>query len=256
MLLLEQKVDDLLVYVFETREEMGRAAAKAVADQIRTLIEKKGEANVIFAAAPSQSDMIKALLDEELDWTKVRGFYQDEYIGLDSAHPAGFANFLRRHIWDLKPFKSVHSLECSVEDADEKMAEYAALLTKYPPDVMLLGVGENGHLAFNDPPYADFDDPKSIKAVALDLTSRQQQVNDGCFTALNEVPTHAMTLTMSLILNVPYVVAVVPTKLKANAVDTAINGPITADCPASALRIHKDAKLYLDRDSAGKGLKL
>ena len=253
--MIEKTIDTLNVYVADTREEMGRAAAKEVADQIRALIAEKGAANVIFAAAPSQGDMLKALLEEELDWTKVRGFYQDEYIGLPASHPAGFGNFLRRHIFDHKPFAGVHLLECTPENAEEKMAEYAALFAEYPPDLMLLGVGENGHLAFNDPHVADFEDPKRIKAVALDITSRQQQVNDGCFAALDEVPTHAMTLTMSHILGVPSVLAVVPTALKADAIDAALNGPISADCPASSLRKHPKAKLYLDKDSASKGVK-
>ena len=255
MLIKEKIVETLPVYVFETREEMGKAAAKEAANQIRTLIAEKGSANVIFAAAPSQSDMLAALLKEELDWTKVRGFYQDEYIGLDPAHPAGFRNFLRRHLFDRKPFAGVHLFESTDGDAEGKMAEYAALLAQYPPDLMLLGVGENGHLAFNDPHVADFKDPKRVKAVELDLTSRQQQVNDGCFASLDEVPTHAMTLTMSHILNVPSVLVVVPTALKANAIDAALNGPITVDCPASALRRHPKAKLYLDKDSASKGVK-
>jgi len=256
MMILEQKVGGLPVYVFENRAEMGKAAAKEAGEQIRALIAKKGEANVIFAAAPSQGDMLSALLEEDIDWTKVRAFYQDEYIGLDPSHPAGFGNFLRRHIWDLKPFKGVHSLECKAEDAEAKMAEYAALLNEHPPDLMFLGVGENGHLAFNDPPYAEFKDPKVVKSLPLDLTSRQQQVNDGCFASLDEVPTHAMTLTMSLILGVPSAIVVVPTKLKANAIDAALNGPITEDCPASALRMHPNAKLYLDKDSAAKGFAL
>ena len=252
MLIKEYKVNSLPVLIFENRKEMGKAAAKDAAEQIRALIQKKGDANVVFAAAPSQGDLLAALLEEDIDWPKVRGFYQDEYIGLDPAHPAGFGNFMRRHLFDHKPLKEVHLLECSPEDADKKMAEYVALFEKYPPDLMFLGVGENGHLAFNEPHIADFKDPLRIKKVELDLTSRQQQVNDGCFAALDEVPVHAMTLTMSQILAVPSVITVVPTVLKADAVNAALNGPVSTNCPASALRTHPNAKLYLDKDSASK----
>ena len=130
--------------------------------------------------------------------------------------------------------------------------EYTALLTKYPIDLIFLGIGENGHLAFNDPAVADFNDPKMIKVVELDDVCRQQQVNDGCFATLNDVPKQAMSLTMSFIMSVPHAICVVPTIRKANAVYNALTGPVTTACPASILREHTDAGLYLDKDSASK----
>ena len=254
MLIMDKKFDNLYVYVFDTRDDMGKAAAQEAAAQIRSCIALKGEANVIFASAPSQSDMLKSLIEQDIDWQKVRGFYQDEYIGLSLESPAGFGNFLRRHVFDHKSLLDTHFLECSHSDVDEKISEYSALLEKYPPDLIFLGVGENGHLAFNEPDIADLKDPLRLKVVELDVVSRQQQVNDGCFASLDEVPTHAITLTLSQIMAVECAIAVVPTKLKENAVDAALNGPVTTDCPASALRLHPNAKLYLDKCSAGKGL--
>lgn len=256
MPIIEKTIEALPVCVFENRTEMGKAAAKRAAAIINEAIAKKGEANVIFAAAPSQSDMLEALLAEEIDWTKVRGFHQDEYIGLDPSHPAGFGNFMRRYIFDKRPFKSLHFLRCAPGEVEEKCAEYSALLREYPPDLIFLGVGENGHLAFNDPQVADFEDPKQVKVVELDTVCRTQQVNDGCFGALDEVPTHALTLTMSQILSVPRAVTVVPTALKAEAIDRALNGEIATACPASVLRRHQGAELYLDRDSAQKAFAL
>ncbi len=170
-------------------------------------------------------------------------------MGISADAPAGFGNFLRRAIFDKVQFKEIHYLYCE-GDPEAKCREYAALLEQYPIDLILLGFGENGHMAFNDPPVADFQDPYALKLVELDPVCRQQQVNDGCFASLEEVPTHAMTMTMSLILSVPEAVCVVPTVRKANAVRDALLGPVTTACPASALRNHPNDALYLDKDSA------
>ena len=246
------QVEKLAVSVHDTRDSMGAAAAKAAADCINAVIAAKGEANVVFAAAPSQNETLAHLLKQDVDWTKVRGFHQDEYIGLDPAHSAGFGNFMRRAIFDLVPFKELHYLLCKPEEAEEKCEAYTALLKKYPADLIFLGFGENGHLAFNDPAVADFNDPKMVKIVDLDDICRQQQVNDGCFNALSEVPKQAMTLTMSLIMDIPHAIATVPTDRKANAVYGALCGPVTTECPASILRNHKDAMLFMDAAAASK----
>lgn len=256
MLLLEQTIESLPVRVYETRQEMGLAAAIEAAGVIDEAIQARGTANVIFAAAPSQLDMLASLLEQPIDWAHVRGFHQDEYIGLDRASPAGFGNFLRRHLFDKVPFKSVFFLECLPKQAEDKCREYTTLLQIYQPDLILLGVGENGHLAFNDPPVADFSDSLTAKIVALDDVCRQQQVNDGCFATLNDVPTHAITLTMSLILQTPRAITVVPTALKAEAIKRALHDTISTACPAGALRMHKGASLYLDKDSAAKAFTL
>lgn len=256
MQLIKTQIENLPVFVYDNRKEMGRAAASAAAEVIRDAIGKNGSANVIFAAAPSQSDVLDALLEQDIDWTKVRGFHQDEYIGLDPKHPAGFGNFMRRYIFDKLPFMELYFLQCEPERAEEKCAEYGGLLERFPPDLIFLGVGENGHLAFNDPAVADFDDPKPVKIVELDDVCRNQQVNDGCFESIDKVPKSALTLTMSQILKIPRAITVVPTAFKAAAIESALNGPETTDCPASVLRRHPGASLYLDRDSAGKAFKL
>ena len=254
MQIAEKKVENLPVYVFDTREEMGKVAAADAAKRINAVIEKNGVANVIFAAAPSQNDLLENLLKEDIDWSKVRGFHQDEYVGIDASEPAGFGNFLRRAIYDRVQFKELHYLLCAADEAEKKCEEYAELVTKYPADLIFLGIGENGHLAVNDPAVADFEDPKMVKIVELDDVCRQQQVNDGCFATLDDVPKFAMTLTMSYIMSVSEAICVVPTDRKANAVYGALEGPVTTECPASILRKHANAALYLDKNSAAKVL--
>lgn len=245
-------VEKLPVSVFATRAEMGKAAAEDAAKRINKIIAEKGEANVVFAAAPSQNELLETLLSLDVDWTKVRAFHQDEYIGIDDSEPAGFGNFLRRAIFDKVSFKEIHYLLCAKEEAEKKCEEYSALLEKYHADLIFLGMGENGHMAFNDPPVADFNDPKTIKIVELDSICRQQQVNDGCFATFDDVPTHAMTLTLSYIMSIPEAICVVPTIRKADAVHDALLGPVSTACPASILRTHSSAALYLDKDSASR----
>lgn len=252
MKLTTKKIEKLPVHVYEGRAAMGEAAAADAAARIRAIIEKNGVANVVFAAAPSQNELLENLLRENIDWSRVRGFHQDEYIGIDETEPAGFGNFLRRAIFGRAPFKELHFMLCGADEAEEKCAEYAELLQKYPIDLIFLGIGENGHLAFNDPAVADFNDPKLVKVVELDEVCRTQQVNDGCFATLADVPQYAMTLTMSCLMAVPEAICVVPAARKANAVYNALCGPITTECPASILRRHENAALYLDRDSAAK----
>ena len=247
-----KKVVNLGVRIFDERGEMGKAAAEDAAKRINAIIAEKGEANLVFAAAPSQDDVLEHLLKQDIDWTKVRGFHQDEYVGIDASEPAGFGNFLRRAIFDKVPFKELHYLLCAKDEAEAKCEAYTELLKKYPIDLIFLGIGENGHLAFNDPAVADFNDPKMVKIVELDDVCRQQQVNDGCFPNLDAVPKNAMTMTMSLIMSIPQAICVVPTIRKADAVHNAIYGEVTTACPASILRNHPSATLYLDADSASK----
>ena len=246
------KVEKLDVSVYHSREGLGAAAAKDACARINAAIAARGCANVIFAAAPSQNELLENMLKENVDWSKVRAFHQDEYVGIDDKEPAGFGNFLRRAIFDKVNFKELHFLLCDADKAEAKCEEYTALLKKYPIDLIFLGVGENGHLAFNDPAVADFEDPKMVKIVELDDVCRQQQVNDGCFATLNDVPKQAMTLTMSCIMGIPHAICVVPTDRKANAIRGALQGPVTTECPASILRNHSNAALYLDQYSASK----
>lgn len=252
MELNNKEVEKLLVRVFETRDEMGLEAAKDVEKRLQRIIEEKGEATVVFAAAPSQNELLDSLSKCNIDWSRVRALHMDEYIGLSQDAPAGFGNFLRRAIFDRLKFKEVHYLASYGEDAEKVCTAYSELIEKYPPDLILLGVGENGHLAFNDPAVADFNDPYKVKIVELDDVCRNQQVNDGCFPTFDDVPKRAITLTMSAITKAPETIAVVPGKLKANAIDAMLHGPISTACPASILRKHSSAALYLDKDSASK----
>ncbi|MCI8576370.1 MAG: glucosamine-6-phosphate deaminase [Lachnospiraceae bacterium] len=250
MEILNQKIEELSVHVFHNREEMGTAAAHLAAEKINGIIKKNGMANIIFAAAPSQNEVLSGLLKEDIDWTKVRAFHQDEYVGIEESEPAGFGNFLRRAIYDHVPLKESYYLLCREEEVPDKCREYEKLLKTYSPDLIFLGIGENGHLAFNDPAAADFDDPETIKVVELEDVCRQQQVNDGCFACFEDVPRKAVTMTMSFIQSVPQVICCVPAGRKANAVKNALYGPVSVACPASILRRHPAAELYLDADSA------
>lgn len=252
MKLARKKYHQLPVHIYETREEMGVDAAADAAARINRIIAEKGEANIVFAAAPSQNDLLENLLKADIDWSKVRGFHQDEYVGITADEPAGFGNFLDRAVFKKVPFMELHYLLCGADEAEAKCEEYSELLRKYPIDLIFLGIGENGHLAFNDPAVADFNDPKMVKIVELDDVCRQQQVNDGCFATIDDVPKQAMTMTMSLIMSIPQAICVVPTIRKANAVRNALLGEVTTACPASILRNHPNAAMYLDKDSAIK----
>ena len=243
--------DKLAVEIFETRKQMGEKAANDIAKKFNELIDIKGEINVIWAAAPSQNDVLKALTENEsIKWNKINAFHMDEYIGLSKDAPQGFGNFLKDHIFGLVPFKSVNYIDVSATDAEKEADRYAEVLSKQKIDVVVLGIGENGHIAFNDPPVADFNDKKAVKPVKLDEVCRQQQVNDGCFKSINDVPTHAITLTVPTLFNANYLFCIVPAPTKANAVYETINGTIDEHCPATVLRLHDNAKLYLDNESS------
>ena len=250
-----EQVDKLNVKVYQTREEMGKAAAEEAAAAIRAAIAAKGEINMIFAAAPSQNEFLAHLIaDKSIDFTKINAFHMDEYIGLPADAPQGFGNFLRERLFDRVPFKTVNTIDSTAADPEAECRRYAALLQAHPCDIVCMGIGENGHIAFNDPHVADFGDKAAVKVVALDETCRQQQVNDGCFARLDDVPTHALTLTSPTLTAPEAVFCIVPAKTKANAVYAALRGGITEACPASILRRHANATLYCDADSAARVL--
>ena len=243
--------DQLKVNVYSSRDEMGRAAAADVKAAILRALADKETINMIFAAAPSQNEVLANLAtDREIPWDRVNAFHMDEYIGLDKSAPQGFGNFLHSHIFGIAPFKSVNYIRIDAPDAEDECRRYSKLLTENPVDIVVLGIGENGHIAFNDPPFADFDDDRLVKTVKLDEVCRNQQVNDGCFAKIEDVPTHALTLTVPALMSGKELYCIVPAKTKANAVERTVNGEITEDCPASVLRTHKNATLYLDPDSA------
>ena len=234
---------------------MGAAAASDVKAAILRLLSEKETINMIFAAAPSQNEVLYNLAcDKEIPWGRVNAFHMDEYIGLDKDAPQGFGNFLKRAIFGIAPFKSVNYIDISAPDADLEAERYSALLSENPVDIVVLGIGENGHIAFNDPPVADFNDPKLIKKVALDDVCRMQQVHDGCFPTFDDVPKYALTLTVPALMSAEYLICTVPASTKANAVKAMLEGEYGEVCPATALRKHKGAKMFLDKDSAQKVL--
>ena len=245
------KVDKLSVEIYENRTLMGEAAARDIKAKIAQLLAEKAEINMIFAAAPSQNDVLKALVeDKEIAWNRVNAYHMDEYIGLDKDAPQGFGNFLKDHIFGLVPFKSVNYIDITATDPEAEAERYGKLLNENPTDIVIMGIGENGHIAFNDPPVADFKDTKTVKPVKLDEVCRQQQVTDGCFATIDDVPTHAMTLTVPTLVRAPYLFCIVPAKTKARAVYETLNGSVDEHCPASVLRTHENAVLYLDNESS------
>ena len=249
-LLKSVKKDKLLTEVYDTRAAMGEAAGKAAAAHLRRLLSEKDEVNVIFAAAPSQNDMLAVLCAEpDIDWSRVNAFHMDEYIGLSADAPQGFGNFLDRYLFSLVPFKAVYRIDCTAKDPAAECARYTALLLQYPVDLVCLGIGENVHISFNDPGEAKFDDPETVKVVTHDLVCRTQQVHDGCFASLDEVPTHALTLTVPTLTAAPHLVCTVPAPTKRAAVGKVVLGPITEDVPATAMRLHDDCVMYCDADS-------
>ncbi|MGE5483137.1 MAG: glucosamine-6-phosphate deaminase [Bacteroidota bacterium] len=243
----------LVVEVYETREEMGAAAAARVAEALRQALaaEEAARARVIFAAAPSQNEFLSSLQQErEIDWPRVVGFHLDEYLGLPADAPQTFRTYLRDHIIAAVKPGVMNWIDGDTTDPTAECERYARLIDGAPLDVACIGIGENGHLAFNDPPVADFADPVSVKVVELDPRDRRQQVNDGCFPNLDAVPRQAITVTIPPIMRSRFISCVVPGPRKAEAVRAALTGPVTTDCPASILRRHPNAVLFLDEAAA------
>ncbi|MFN2227806.1 MAG: glucosamine-6-phosphate deaminase [Anaerolineae bacterium] len=249
----EFQVDDLDVSIYETNEALGQAAAGEAAAVIRQAIAERGRAHVILATGNSQLTFLEALRQREgVDWSAVHVFHMDEYVGLERDHPASFPSFLRRHLLDYVNVARFYPVQAPPDDLASACRDYEALLREHPADLCALGFGENGHLAFNDPPYADFDDEVWVKVVALDERSRRQQVGEGHFPSLDKVPTHAVTLTIPALLAAGRVLAIVPEARKAEAVQSALQGPVVETCPGSILRRAPHAHLYLDADSAAR----
>ena len=249
--MMEQwKQDQLDIKKYTTRQEMGAGAAADAEKVIAQIIQEKGHINMIFAAAPSQNEMLQNLLrSEKIDWSKVNAMHMDEYVGLPEGSAQSFGTYLNDHIFCHKQFKSIHYIHGAAPDAAAECARYTQILRQYPVDVVCLGIGENGHIAFNDPWVAEFQDQEAVKVVQLDEMCRNQQVNDGCFPSIDDVPTHAITLTIPSLMAAKHMFCVVPAATKAEAVKNTVHGPITQDCPASILRTHSSAVLYCDADS-------
>lgn len=241
------------VLVHPDSQTLARAAADEAASAIRAAVSERGVANAMFATGNSQIAFVAALVEQTPDvpWGDVVVFHMDEYVGVGPDHPAGFALWIRERIVERvrQGPRAAHYLD-GLADPGAECARYADLLMRNPLDLCCLGIGENGHLAFNDPPVADFEDPALVKVVRLDRACRQQQVGEGHFPDLAAVPELAMTVTIPALLAARTVIAVVPESRKAPPVRDALRGPVSASCPASVLRTRANAVLHLDRDSA------
>jgi len=247
------RVDKLEVEIYATRAEMGTAAAWDVAAQMRELLAQQERVRMVFAAAPSQNEFLAALASfPDLDWSRVEAFHMDEYVGLPEDAPQRFGNFLRAHIFDLVRPGRVEYINGNAPDPEAECERYAKLLQERPIDIVCAGIGENGHMAFNDPHVADFEDPKVVKVVTLDEVCRQQQVHDGAFATIEEVPRQALTMTMPALMSARWITCVVPGPTKTEAVYRTLRGPISTACPATIMRRHDHAVLYLDQAAAAK----
>lgn len=235
------------VGVLRNREELGEVAAGVIAAHLRA----HAPSAALFAAAPSQTETLEALVRAEgIDWAKIRAFHLDEYAGARETSLHSFRRYLIETIFSKVPIAGFEGMRAESDDLEAECRRYAAALARAKPAVALLGIGENGHLAFNDPPAARFDDPESVRVVELTEACRVQQVYDKTFPNLEAVPRTALSVTIPRLMQVPTLFVMVPGARKADAVRAALEGPIDEACPASILRRHPNAKLFLDRDSA------
>jgi glucosamine-6-phosphate deaminase len=242
----------LEVRICKSEEEAGNRAADFVEQELNAAIMERGSANLILATGTSQFSFIKDLKDKNLDWGKIRVFHLDEYPGISESHPASFRHYLRERILDSVQPAEVHLINGDAENLEEEIGMYEGLLINHPTDVACIGIGENGHIAFNDPAVADFTDPRLVKIVSLDEACRMQQLGEGWFPSLEDVPKVAITLTIPAIMKSRTISCVVPHKRKSRAVHGTLNGPISTSCPASILRDHPRVMLFLDPDSASE----
>lgn len=247
-------VDRLQVFVYPDRVRMGAVAAMAAHSHIKSSVAARGSARVIFSSAPSQDDFYRALATlaekEPAVWRTVVMFHMDDYVGLAPGHPQSFSRYLQDHFLHRVKIAAFHPIQGDAPDAEAEARRYAGLLESAPIDLIGLGIGENGHIAFNDPPVADFNDPVGVKVVEMDLPCRQQQVNDGCFPSIAAVPRHAISITLPTFARAGMLSCHVPTTRKANAVRDTLLGPIGPACPATLLRQHPRAALHLDPAAA------
>lgn len=243
-------VDALTVSVYDNSQLMGQAAADNTATIISDVLARNGAARVIFATGNSQFPFVDALRKiQGIDWSQVTVFHMDEYAGMSPNHPASFRRWIHERIEETLHPKAVHYLNGDAPDLEAECRRYEGLLREAPVDLVCMGIGENGHIAFNDPPVADFRDPVWVKVVELDDACRMQQVGEGHFAGLEDVPAQALSLTIPALLSPTSIQVVVPDARKAEAVRNTLQGPISEACPASILRKQPHATLFLDHES-------
>ncbi|KPK83700.1 MAG: hypothetical protein AMS27_12100 [Bacteroides sp. SM23_62_1] len=246
------QMDKLHVSIFQDLWEMGHAAAEFVAQHVFTAIQERGNANLILATGTSQFSFLEAIKLKKIDWERINVFHLDEYIGISEQHPASFRKYLKDRILDhVKPGK-IFFLNGDTDNLHEEIGHYEALLTSHQIDISCIGIGENGHIAFNDPPVADFDDPHLVKIVELDEACRRQQLGEGWFPTLEDVPREALSLTIPAIMSSRVISCFVPEERKSAAVFNTLHNEISTACPASILRGHPNAFLWLDQAAASK----
>lgn len=247
---LERHYGKLLVKQYETRDQLGKAAAEEVGAKICALQKEQETVRIVFASAPSQSEFLKNLCEYEgIDWGRVVAFHQDEWLGVPTDRSYSFGGFIKRYLIDIVHPGQYHLID-SMNDPERECARYGGLLTEKPIDIICLGVGENGHTAFNEPHEADFNDPKIMKVIRLDERCRQQEFHDFGFETLEGVPTHGLTVTIPTIMRARYIYCMVPGERKAEAIHNVLLGEICEKCPSSILRTAENAILFVDRDSA------
>ena len=241
---------ELPVYASETARDLGLAAAEYIASEMRAIAATHPILSIVFATGASQLETLRALTAMPgLPWDRVIGFHLDEYLGISPDHPASFRHYLNKELVQRVPMREFHPMEGDSPDPAALCARYAELLRAHPPQLCLLGIGENGHIAFNDPPVADFNDPVDVKVVPLDRECRQQQVNERWFASLDEVPTHALSLSIPAVMRIPSLVVSVPGERKARIVERTLHEEISTRCPATILRTHNKVRIYADRAS-------
>lgn len=238
------------VNIYDSNESLGAAAADDLAQILQATIAQRGKAAIIVATGNSQLAFMESLREkDDIAWDRIILFHLDEYLGMSDQHPASFRRYIRGKLVDYVHPLAFYAMKGDAADAKAELSRYTALLTEHQPVACVLGIGENGHLAFNDPP-ADFDTVEDIHLVTLDRQCRLQQVNEGHFPTLEDVPTQAMSLTVPALLKPEHVLAVVPDARKAAPVKAALEGPVTPECPASILRTRAHVTLYLDPGSS------
>ncbi|HVK57918.1 MAG TPA: glucosamine-6-phosphate deaminase [Candidatus Kapabacteria bacterium] len=246
------KVDELSVQVFNTLDDLAADAAQEVNQFLIETIRAKGSAAAILATGNSQIQFLKRLVAlEGIDWSRITLFHMDEYLGIDANHKASFRRYMRERVQTLVKPRAFHFLEGDVDLPLDECARYESLLKAQAIDLCCLGIGENGHLAFNDPPVARFEEKHLVKLVKLDDACKIQQVKEGHFPSLDAVPPYAFTLTIPALCSARKMICIAPEKRKADAVRNALTGPISTHCPASILRKQKHCTLLLDHDSVG-----
>ncbi|HXG48919.1 MAG TPA: glucosamine-6-phosphate deaminase, partial [Methylomirabilota bacterium] len=244
------KVDELDVRVLADADSLARAVAELARAHLASVLARRGSAAVILATGNSQIRFLDTLVQlGGVDWSRVTAFHMDEYLGLPGDHPASFRRYMRERIASRLNLRAFHYIEGDALQPIDECERYARLLEAQPIDLCCLGIGENGHLAFNDPPVADFADKRLVKIVQLDLACRQQQVGEGHFPSVDAVPAYAITLTIPALCRAERILCVAPEKRKARAVRDALRGPVSPACPASILRRQPHATLFLDGDS-------